>query len=75
MKNNVTAIKGSLTTLFLLVFITICGAQERRELNDAVWTVESPDNQTRVTVSINRGQLTYEAGYVKKGKTDQYVEA
>ena len=74
MKNNVTAIKGSLTTLFLLVFITICGAQERRELNDAVWTVESPDNQTRVTVSINRGQLTYEAGYVKKGKTDQYVE-
>ncbi|MBP5197222.1 MAG: glycoside hydrolase family 97 catalytic domain-containing protein [Bacteroidaceae bacterium] len=74
MKNKVIANRGSFMVLFLLVFVAICGAQERRELNDATWTVESPDSQTRVTVSLNRGLLTYEAGYIQKGKKNEYVE-
>ena len=74
MKNTATVGKMLLTTVCLLVMSALCGAQERRELSDATWTVESPDGATRVVVSLNRGILTYSAGYVRKDKKEEYVE-
>ena len=73
MKTNILTVCRTLTALLVALWCTTASAQERRELDDATWTVESPDRHTRVIVSLNRGQLTYSAGYILQNKSHYYV--
>lgn len=74
MKTNILTVCRTLTALLVALWCTTASAQERRELDDATWTVESPDRHTKVIVSLNRGQLTYSAGYILQNKSHDYVE-
>ena len=74
MKTNMLTLCRTFAALLITLWCTAAPAQERRELSDATWTVESPDRHTRVTVSLNGGALTYSAGYVRRDKSADYVE-
>ena len=63
---------------FVVLSLICCAmtvsAEERRELTDGEWSVVSPDGGTRAVVSLNRGLLTYSAGYIHKTEGQRYIE-